>query len=406
MRTRESPQRRVHPNCDALFRLALSVALMIWIAVATSASRALATNGTWTDTTSGGLWSATTDWFGFTIATGTDGIADFSTLNITSDETVHLDSSRTIGQLKFGDTTPSNNWILDNNGLGTNVLTLAVSSGSPTITVNNDTATVNLVLAGTQGFTKSGAGVLLLNDADTFTGSLAVNAGTLALGNAGALGSTDQRRQRFQRRHARSRRPDDRRKHLGHLRNRRGGQRRPDSTAARPPPIFPERSPSAPQRPSAAAAISRSAGASTAPFNTLTKIGNNTLTLSGSTDNNNLGVTVNSGTVILAKASGGAPTNVHAVGSSGLIVNGGIAQLAGTGGDQIIDGAAVTVTSGTFDTNGQQRRLRDAQSPRNRHRECRCAGQLGRSLLGYHAHGRNHPHRQHHDRRDPEYRRA
>ena len=88
-------------------------------------------------------------------------IADFSTLNITADDTVHLDSARTIGGLKFGDTTPSNNWILDNNGNAANVLTLAVSSGSPTITVNNDTATMNLALAGTQGFTK-GAGELLL----------------------------------------------------------------------------------------------------------------------------------------------------------------------------------------------------------------------------------------------------
>ena len=37
----------------------------------------------------------------------------------------------------------------------------------------------------------------------------------------------------------------------------------------------------------------------------LTKIGNNTLTLSGTTDNNSLAVTVDSGTVVLAKTSGG-----------------------------------------------------------------------------------------------------
>ena len=150
---------------------------------------ALATNGTWSDTTSGGLWSTTGNWSGGIVANGTDGIADFSTLNITADDTVHLNSARTIGQLKFGDTTPSNNWILDDDN-GGNILTLAVSSGSPTITVNNDTATMNLVLGGTQGFTKSGAGELLLNDADTFTGSVAINAGTLALGNASALGGT------------------------------------------------------------------------------------------------------------------------------------------------------------------------------------------------------------------------
>ena len=77
---------------------------MIWVAAATSASRALATNGTWTDTTSGGLWTNTVDWSTFTVANRTDGIADFSTLNITSDDNIHLDTIRTIGQLKFGDT--------------------------------------------------------------------------------------------------------------------------------------------------------------------------------------------------------------------------------------------------------------------------------------------------------------
>ena len=140
-----------------------------------------ATNGTWTDATSGGLWSAGGNWSSGTIANGTGGIADFSTLNITSDNTVHLDTPRTIGQLNFGDTVLSNNWILDNNGNLANVLTLGVSSGSPTITVYNELVTINAVVAGTEGFTKAGGGVLLLDDGDTFTGSVAVTAGTLAL---------------------------------------------------------------------------------------------------------------------------------------------------------------------------------------------------------------------------------
>lgn len=148
------------------------------------------TNGTWIDTTSGGLWSANSNWSSGAIANGTDAIADFSTLNITADDTVHLDTARTIGQLRYGDTTPSNNWILGNNGLPGNILTLAVSSGSPTITVNNDTATMNLVLAGTQGFTKSGAGELLLNDGNTFTGSLDQPSGIDSNGFMSLDGST------------------------------------------------------------------------------------------------------------------------------------------------------------------------------------------------------------------------
>ncbi len=85
----------------------------------------------------------------------------------------------------------------------------------------------------------------------------------------------------------------------------------------------------------------------------LTKIGNNTLTLSGTTDNSSLAVTVDSGTVVLAKTSSGSPNDVHAIGQDMLTVNGGTAQLGGTGGDQIYDFGSVSVTSGSFDTDGR-----------------------------------------------------
>src|SRR6266446_606421 len=38
------------------------------------------TNGTWTNTASGGLWSAGINWSSGIVATGTDGIANFGTL--------------------------------------------------------------------------------------------------------------------------------------------------------------------------------------------------------------------------------------------------------------------------------------------------------------------------------------
>lgn len=76
-----------------------------------------------------------------------------------------------------------------------------------------------------------------------------------------------------------------------------------------------------------------------------------TMTLSGTTDNAFLGATVNAGTLVLAKSSS---PSVHAVGNGLTINNGGIAQLAGTGGDQIFDGAGVTLNAGgTFDMNGR-----------------------------------------------------
>src|SRR5262245_82460 len=115
-------------------------------AILTCASFAHATNGIWTATSGAELWSTTTNWSGGIVANGADGIADFSTLNLAVNNTLHLDSARTIGSLIFGDTIPSNNWALDNNGNAANILTLS-NSGGPTITVNNQTATISAILA-------------------------------------------------------------------------------------------------------------------------------------------------------------------------------------------------------------------------------------------------------------------
>jgi fibronectin-binding autotransporter adhesin len=90
--------------------------------------------------------------------------------------------------------------------------------------------------------------------------------------------------------------------------------------------------------------------------NVLTKFGGGTLTLSGPSDNVGLGAIVSAGTFVLAKASSHSP-DVHAIGGNGpifgVIVTGGTLQLAGAGGDQIFDGGGVSVTGGTFDTNGR-----------------------------------------------------
>jgi autotransporter-associated beta strand protein len=74
------------------------------------------------------------------------------------------------------------------------------------------------------------------------------------------------------------------------------------------------------------------------------------VTLGGSFDNVALALTVNSGTLVLGKASTSA---IHAVGSGLTINSGGTLQLGGTGGDQIFDSmAAPTVNSGgVFDMN-------------------------------------------------------
>src|SRR5438874_1038686 len=108
-------------NLDRIRRMMPAVAAVSAALAATGFANAA--SGTWTST-AGGLWSDTTKWSGGTIADGASNIADFSTLNLTGGATVSLDSSRTIGQLKFADTTTAFfNWILDNNANAANILT-------------------------------------------------------------------------------------------------------------------------------------------------------------------------------------------------------------------------------------------------------------------------------------------
>jgi fibronectin-binding autotransporter adhesin len=160
-------------NGRATFQFSRAALLAtILVVLMTRPSPSKAANGTWTSSTSGGSWSNPANWSGGTIADGTGSIADFSTLNITADETVHLDSARTVGTLKFGDTVASNNWVLDNNGDPADVLTLATSSGTPTIQVTNQSATISAILAGNQGLQTSGS--LTLTGANIYSGPTAI----------------------------------------------------------------------------------------------------------------------------------------------------------------------------------------------------------------------------------------
>src|SRR5262249_3714242 len=82
-----------------------------------AAGQALAANGTWVqDSGSPQNWSNPSNWIPG-IADGAGSIADFSTLNILNNNTVVLDTSRSIGELLFQDkTTASNDWTLSNSG--------------------------------------------------------------------------------------------------------------------------------------------------------------------------------------------------------------------------------------------------------------------------------------------------
>jgi autotransporter-associated beta strand protein len=142
-------------------------------------------SGAWSDTTTpGGVWS------GGIPADGTNSTANFTNVNITADQTITLDDTgRTIGNINFTDTTPTHNLTIS----GANPLTLARSSGTPTINVTQTGRTLYIrsQIAGSSGLSKSGTGILELSGTNTYTGTTTVSAGTLKLTGANTIGAVN-----------------------------------------------------------------------------------------------------------------------------------------------------------------------------------------------------------------------
>jgi len=133
-----------------------------------------------------GAWSEVEKWKHNVIPDAVGVTADFNAFPQSEDSNITLDSSRTVGTLIFGSAT-SFNWALSSSP--GSILTLATTSGSPLINVVNQTASVGPVLAGTQGFTKSGTGSLrLTNGGNRFSGDVTVADGLLvATASVGGL---------------------------------------------------------------------------------------------------------------------------------------------------------------------------------------------------------------------------
>lgn len=166
-------------NRLAIFTAAAAVIMVL-------APRADAVDGTW-NTDAGGAWdtSATTPWLNSIVASDADFTAYFNAVNITANRTISLTNPLTIGNLAFGDkTTASNDWTLSGA-----TLTLQRTSGTPTIAVDNRSATISLALQGTQGMTKDGAGTLILSGNNLYSGTTTISAGTLQIGSDGLTGS-------------------------------------------------------------------------------------------------------------------------------------------------------------------------------------------------------------------------
>ncbi|MCX6873062.1 MAG: chitobiase/beta-hexosaminidase C-terminal domain-containing protein [Verrucomicrobia bacterium] len=150
-----------------------------------SAAYVTLTHPTWTNL-AGGSWPDTGNWLVGVVGQGSGVTADFSTLTLSGNTIVTLDSSPTIGGLVFRDAGDASTWIVEP-GSPTGKLTLDHGAGTPTITVSNRTATLVAPLAGAAGFVKAGAGKLVLGDASSFSGgSVTVQEGILQLDGPGS----------------------------------------------------------------------------------------------------------------------------------------------------------------------------------------------------------------------------
>jgi autotransporter-associated beta strand protein len=144
-----------------------------------TSSLLFAQSGSWSSLVNGS-WDTAANWISSIIADGVDNTASFTT---GTPVTVTLNSNRTIGNINI-----QNGFSI--NSASTEILTLQVTSGSPTITATlmGPGAVINSRIAGTQGFTKAGGATLYLtNSSNSFTGDVLINAGQLRTDNPGTL---------------------------------------------------------------------------------------------------------------------------------------------------------------------------------------------------------------------------
>jgi len=132
-------------------------------------------NGNW-----GG--SATNWWNGSANVAWTDNNLAIFGNGTTTNCTVTITNNVTPGGILFN-ANSGGTYTLSSSGSS-----LVVLSGTPAITCN-DSATINAVLQGSSGFSKTGPGTLTLTGTNTYTGATTIGSGVLTVGSSGRLGS-------------------------------------------------------------------------------------------------------------------------------------------------------------------------------------------------------------------------
>ncbi len=152
---------------------AASRALLLALSALATTPLLNAASGTYNNAVSGGLWSDSANWSAAAVADGSASIATF-TATLAGNNTVNLDGPRTIGGLAFTGST-SFGWTLADNGSSSNILTLDNGASAPVLTTSiaGVVSTVSAPLVSTTGLTKLGNGTLSLTNA-TLSGALSV----------------------------------------------------------------------------------------------------------------------------------------------------------------------------------------------------------------------------------------
>lgn len=148
-------------------------------------------DGSWISDASGN-WGTSSNWASGAIADGAGANAHFDTLNITTNVTVTLDSSRTIGNLYIGDTDGTHSYSISPSG-GTN---LTFDSGGPNHSILQQSSTSGVDTIAVNIFTKQDLDINNLSAKEfTISGNIASSAAsgsfeTIAFNTSLPTGST------------------------------------------------------------------------------------------------------------------------------------------------------------------------------------------------------------------------
>jgi fibronectin-binding autotransporter adhesin len=160
------------------------------VVLALISTAAAQTTNTWIGGTSGTFnWFDGANWSGGTSPDGTNSRAIWTTA-LTNTGVAWTNTSVTLGSIVTSNA--SGNVVVGNANITSDVLNLITSSGTPTIDVaSGGQLFMYADIAGTQGFTKTGGGVLTFRfnrNPMNFTGNVNINAGQLAFQSDGSFG--------------------------------------------------------------------------------------------------------------------------------------------------------------------------------------------------------------------------